>query len=329
MATYNSVIARGDAQALMPEAVSREIIAGIPQQSAIMQLGRKLPNMSRAQYRMPVLSSLIQAYFLTGNTLADRDTGLKQTSEAAWANKYIDAEELAVIVPIPQSVFDDQDYDLWSEIKPWIESAFGKAFDQAVLYGTNAPSSWPTNLVDAADAAGNGVALGAVGDLYDDILSEGGIMSQCETDGFMPNGCVCSLNMRGKLRGLRGDDGQPIFLATMTNNGAGAMQSEARYELAGCRCIFPLNGSVDAAQSLIVCGDFQQLVFAMRQDITYKVLTEAVIQDGNGAIVYNLAQQDMVALRAVMRLGWQVPNPINQVQPTEANRYPFSVLKPA
>jgi len=36
----------------------------------------------------------------------------------------------------------------------------------------------------------------------------------------------------------------------------------------------------------------------------------------------------MVALRAVMRLGWQVPNPINRLQTTEADRYPFAVLIP-
>jgi len=48
--------------------------------------------------------------------------------------------------------------------------------------------------------------------------------------------------------------------------------------------------------------------------------------DGAGNIIYNLAQQDMVALRAVMRLGFALPNPINRMNPTAATRYPFAVL---
>jgi hypothetical protein len=35
-------------------------------------------------------------------------------------------------------------------------------------------------------------------------------------------------------------------------------------------------------------GDWDQFVIGVRQDITMKVLTEAVIQDNTGAIVYNL-----------------------------------------
>ena len=40
-------------------------------------------------------------------------------------------------------------------------------------------------------------------------------------------------------------------------------------------------------------------------------------------------QNDMVALRAVMRLGWEIPNPINSVQKDKTKRCPFAVLKPA
>lgn len=312
---YDSQITRSDATALIPEEVSREIISGIPEFSAIMQLATKAPNMSRAQRRVPVLSALPTAYFVDG------DTGLKQTSEAAWTNKYFNAEELAVIIPISEAVLDDQDYDIWNEIKPRIMEAMGVAFDAAVMFGTNAPASWPTNLLTAATAAGNVVALGTGVDLYDDLLGENGVISTVEADGYMASGHIAAMSMRGKYRGLRDADGQPLFKTSM--------QDSTRYELDGSPIFFPRNGAVNAASALQFSGDFKQLVYAMRQDITYKVLDQAVIQDNTGAIVYNLAQQDMVALRAVIRLAWQMPNPVNRVNSTEATRYPIGVLTPA
>lgn len=312
---YNNKIDRTGAEALIPEEASREIIQGVPEYSAIMQLATKAPNMSRKQRRVPVLSTLPTAYFVDG------DTGLKQTTQMQWGNKYFNAEELAVIIPIPEAVLDDADYDIWAEVKPRIMEAFGVAFDAAVMFGTNAPASWPTNLLAAAKAAGNSVALGTGEDLYDDLLGEGGVISAVEEDGFMATGHVAAMGMRGKYRGLRDQQGQPLF-----KNG---MQNGTSYELDGAPIVFPKNGAFDATQALQFSGDFKQIMYAMRQDITYKILDQAVIQDNTGKIVYNLAQQDMVALRAVMRLAWQVPNPINRLSPDEAERYPVSVLTPA
>ncbi len=324
---YDSLISRSGATALMPEDVSREIIQGAVEQSAVLSLARRLPNMTQKQRRMPVLSSLPTAYFVDG------DTGLKQTSEVAWANKYIDAEELAVIVPIPEAVLDDADYDIWGEVQPRVAEAIGVAIDQAVLFGTNAPSAWPDDILTAATAASNVVdestQVAAGDDLYDIILGASGVVSLVEADGFMVNGHVAALTMRGKLRGLREKvydgsstiaGGAPLFTASM--------QGANQYMLDGSPIAFPRNGAINPATALLFSGDWSQVVYAIRQDITYKVLTEATLQDAAGNIVYNLAQQDMVALRAVMRLGWQVPNPINRVQQTEASRYPVAVLVP-
>lgn len=323
MATYDESIDRDGASALIPEEVSREILGEVAQASVVMQYGRKLPNMSRAQRRMPVWSSLPVAYFVDG------DTGLKQTTKGAWQNTYINAEELACIVVIPDAVSDDVDYDLWGEMRPAIVSAIGKAVDQAVLYGINAPASWPDPIKLGAEAAGHVVTAGDVGDLYDDLMGEGGVLSFIEEDGFMPNGHVAALSMRAKLRALREKDvdgnatGQPIFTSAKMADGATA------YALDGETMSFPRNGAIDPARSLLISGDWNQLVWAIRQDITYKVLTEAVITDDNGAVVLNLAQQDATALRVVTRLGWALPNPINLVNEDGDTRYPFAVYEPA
>jgi HK97 family phage major capsid protein len=323
---YNSIISRANAASLVPTVVANEILEHLPQMNPIMQLARRLPNMSTNQTRLPVVSALATAYFVSG------DTGLKQTSQMTWANTFVDAEELAVIVPIPQSVLDDASYDIWANVKPEVERAFSVAISQAVLYGTNIPASWTTDLGAAgiqalcASSAAHQISRAAFADDYEAILgiSAGGTLGMwaaIEADGYMPTGFISHVAGKAQLRNTRATGGELIFKSSV--------QDPSRWEIDGVPVYFPTDGSMSAtgaATAGAFVGQWDQLVYSMRQDITYKILTEAVIQDGTGAIVYNLAQQDMVALRAVMRLGFAVPNPINRMNGTAATRIPFSML---
>lgn len=308
----NSLIDRTDASALIPEDAARDIIQAVTETSAVMRLARRRPNMTRKQQRLPVKSTLPTAYFVTG------DTGLKQTTEMAWDNVYLNAEELAVIVPMPESVLDDSDYDIAAQIKPDLVEAMGIAIDAAVLFGTNKPSTWPTAIRTAAVSAGNNVALGTGADLFDDVLGESGVFGKVEADGYRVNGDVAALSMMAKLRGLRDSNGVPIFMNDM--------KDASDYRLAGTPILFPMNGGFDTSATYMVSGDWDQLIYSIRQDITYSVADQAVITDNAGNIVYNLFQQDMVAIRAVMRIAFAVPNPINRINTSSSTRYPFGVL---
>ena len=115
--------------------------------------------MSRKQKRLPILDRKPLAYWVNG------DTGLKQTTDLKWDNIYLNAEELAVLVPISDMVADDADYDLWGLVKPQVTEAIGAAVDAAVLFGTNKPTLWPDGVLVAATAAGNTVT-GAVASAY-------------------------------------------------------------------------------------------------------------------------------------------------------------------
>ena len=322
MSTY---IPRRGAEALMPEEYQREIIQEVSQESIIMSLGYRAANMSRNQRRLPVLSVLPTAYFTNPGSGDTGDLSWKQTTKLMWANKYLDVEELNVIVAIPEAVLADADYDIWGEAKPKLLEAYGYAIDQAILYGLNAPAVWPKNIVAQCQAVGNYVTLPQDNskDLYDVILGEDGLVAKVEEDGFMVNGHVSSFTMRGKLRGLRASDNMPIFKPLQKEG----MQGSTVYSLDGEPMYFPKNGCIIPDRSLIICGDWTKLMYAIRQDITWKILDQAVIQDpSTGEIVYNLAQQNMVALRSCMRIAWQVPNPLNRVNQDNATRYPFSVL---
>ena len=302
MATYDKIINRTGAEALIPEQVSAQIIQELPTQSVFLRLANRMPNMTSKQLKMPVMSGNVTASFVTG------DTGMKQTSNLTWEHVYITAEELAVIVPIPEAVLDDADYDIWGEARPRIVEAFGRAIDAAAFHGTNKPDSWPTGLVPGAIAAGNYTTIG-LDNLYQAINGEGGVIAKVEDQNIPVTAYVGALPLRAKLRGAVDRNGQPIFRTAYSNGAAGSMV----YELNGTNIEFPTNGSFDADEALLLAGNFSYVRYAIRQDITFKILDQATISDDTGKVILNLAQQDCVALRAVMRLGWALPKPVNMV----------------
>lgn len=297
-----AIVDRQKAEALIEEQLVRSIVQGKTEGSTFLQLARRLPNMTSKQTRIPVLDMLPMAYWVNG------DTGMKQTTEAAWDNVYLVAGELAVIVPFPDAVLDDASFDIMGEIQPRITEAIYKAVDSAIIFGTNKPAEWQNDIITLARNAGNNVSPGSSPDYYELLMGEDGVIAKVEEDGYMPNGSIAAMSMRSKLRGIRTTEGALIFTSSM--------QGATPYALDGEPMYFPRNGSFDTTKAQLIIGDWQQAVYAIRQDITVKILTEGVIQDPTTkAIVYNLAQQDMTAIRVVFRMGWATPNPISAFNP--------------
>lgn len=309
-----NIVNRTDLSGLIPEPVTREIIQGVTEGSAVLQMGRRLPNMTSKTQTMNVLDMLPTAYFVNG------DTGMKQTTKMKWDKKKIYAEEIAVIVPIPEAVLDDADYDIWGEVRPRLVEAFGKVIDGAILFGTNKPTSWRDSVLETCTKAGSVVA--ATPYIYDDLLAEGGVIAKVEESGYLVNGIMSAIQMRAKLRGLKDLNGNPIFKTDM--------QGATPYALDGSPMYFPRNGAFDTTKALMFAGDWSELVYSIRQDITFKIFDQGVVQDpSDNSIVYNLMQNDMVALRAVMRLGWEIPNPKTAYNDTLSKYCPFAVYAPA
>ena len=291
---------RQDAEAIIREQVVSTIFQDAPKQSVFMSLARKLPNMTSNQTRMRVLDILPTAYWVNG------DTGMKQTTKQAWDNVYINAAELAVIVPIPEAVLNDAEFDIFGEVTPRVNEAIGQRVDSAIIFGDNRPVEWPNDIITMARQAGNNVPVGSSPDYYDLLLGENGVISKIEEDGYMSTGIISSMKMRSKLRGIRSSSGSLIFKSDM--------QGSTQYSLDGAPMHFPRNGSFNDRIAQLIVGDFQQAVYSIRQDVTVKILDQGVIQDPvTKEIVYNLAQQDMVALRIVFRMGWALPNPATRM----------------
>ena len=295
-------ITRTDVDSLIETQVANEIFEGVIKDSKALSMFRRLPNMTSDKTKLRVLDSLPVAYFVDEST----SNGRKNTTKMAWDKKFINAAELAVIVPIKENVLNDASIDIWSEVRPRIVEAFAKKIDNAMFFGVDKPTDWRKGLVPSVIDAGAEVT--ETGKLYSDIND---VMTKVEESGYEVNGILGGVGLKGKFRMMTDTTGQPLNTT----------------EIGSIKRAFMDNGVWDKSKSTLIAGDFSQAVYAIIQDVTYKILDQAVIQDTDGSILYNLAQDDMVALRVVMRLGWEIPNPVNALNETEA-RFPFASLKP-
>ena len=297
-------IVRNDVDALIETQVASELFEGTIRQSKALSLFKRLPNATSDKTKIRVLDTLPIAYFVDETT----NNGRKNITKVAWDKKFINIAELAVIVPIKENLLNDTSIDIWAQVKPRLEEAFARKIDDAMFFGVDKPTEWRAGLIPSIISVGAAVEETSAG-LYSDIND---VMTKVEESGYNVNGILGGVGLKGKFRMMLDTTGQPLNTT----------------EIGSVRREFMDNGVWDKETATLIAGDFSQAVYQMRQDITYKVLDQAVIQDpSDGSIMYNLAQEDMVALRVVMRLGWEIPNPVNAENET-SSRFPFAALVP-
>ncbi len=314
MPTYNNIISRTDAAGLIPEEVSNDFLKYAAAESAALSYFPRV-TLGRAQTRLPVMSALPTAYWVDG------DTGLKQTTEVNWSSKYLNVEEIACIVPIPENVLDDVDYDLWDAIRPLVTEAIGRTLDAAIFFGTNAPASFPTAVYTALDAAANDVTESSTASTGGFMSSVDAALTALEADGYEADLALAATSFKGLLRSARDTTGQRLDMGRI---GADLKSIDGMPVVYPMRGLWPTAGSSASPRAIFLQRN--QFVLGVRKDITMKILTEGVIQGNDGSIIYNLAQQDMVAARFTFRAGWQVANTINRDQETEGSRYPAASI---
>jgi HK97 family phage major capsid protein len=311
-------------QILIPDQYALEIIQNTVEQSAVLGLCRSV-NMGTGTLKMPVLAALP-----SGGWVTPRDVGQKKLTSAQWSNVVLTAEELAGILIVPESVINDAAWDIFGELKPRMAEHFGALIDLAVLFGVDdtgaaVPATFPTGGVIAhATAAGNTVLQGHIAgppaqDIAGDISE---VMATVEDDGFEVDGWVARTQIKARLRGLRTTQNALLFQPSL--------QAATPDTLYGLPMRYARNGGWDSDDpAQLVVGDWDNAIIGLRQDITFKVMTEATFTDGAGAVVVSLAETDQVALRVVMRVGFAIANPITQLNPDGTTRSPFGVLHTA
>lgn len=304
---------------VLPDPVAADVIEAALVSSIALSSFRRVP-MPAGTLRLPVLSALPQAYFLDPGA-SQGDTTFKKTSHAEWAKKTLVAEELAVIVPIPEVILEDSGFDVWGEVTPLLAQAVGQAIDAATIFGVEAPSSFDS-IIPGAVAASNttvkGTASQATGGLAEDFNN---LFGQVEDSGFDVSMIGSARTFRASLRGARDTTGQKLL--DMSPNGDSVLGIPVTYGAPG---LWAPNGAGEGNAAYAIAGDATKAIVGIRRDMTYKLLDQAVLQNTDGTIGYNLPQQDMVALRLVMRLGFVVASPVSYEKQTYGDAFPFAVM---
>ena len=317
MAGFNDLITRTDVP--IPTEEVGELLKVMPEESVLLKRARRQP-MSTKTVKQNIMTTFPDAYWVDG------DTGLKQTTKQSFSQPTMTAEELAVIAVVPDAVIDDSSLPIWETLRPYLAEAIGKKVDQAAIYGIDKPTSWPLALVPGAIAAGvitpgNLAATPAdqrkdVGQLVADLG-----LKMARSAGANISGLIAQAGTSWELDRIRDADRRPIY-----DGVAGALRGVPFDELKNGA--WSDVGTGDTAVPLIGV-DWSQIYIGIRQDITVKMLDQAVISDAAGKVIFNLAQQDATALRVVFRVGYQAIMPVNHQQTDAAKRFPAGVIRGA
>lgn len=268
----------------VPTEVSGEIMKDVARGSSVLRLSKVEP-MTSDKKKFSIMTEGAGAYWVG-------ETERIQTSTASWIFPEMEAKKLAVIIPVTREKLNDSTINVFEEIKPTIAEAFYNAIDAACLFGTNSP--FAKSIFGVADGAGNKIALetNGIGKLDLDVSD---VMALVEEEGHDINGFVGHYGLKNSLRKLRDANGNALFVP-------GVGQSE----LYSNPIEFSRNGAFDKAKAELIAGNFNYSLVGIRENIEYEILKEATLQsvtmaDGKPL---SLAENDMVAIKATMRLGF-------------------------
>ncbi len=270
----------------IPTAVASNIIADVTRGSAVMSLAKTVP-MTTPEKVVPVMTAGAGAYWVG-------EAEKISTSTAAWIYPKLTVKKLGVIIPVTNEALRYPTIDAFAEIRPTIAEAFAVAFDKAALFGTASPYGAGKSIHERAVAAGNEFTFGSVVDqqLGGDIAD---LMALIEADGYDVNAFAAPIGMKNSLRKAKDDNGNAVFRD---------ITKDAPAELYGQPLAYVRNGAWDAAKSKAFAGNFDYCLVGVLQNIEYKISEDATLGTGETAI--NLFEQDMVALRATMQIGFLV-----------------------
>lgn len=268
----------------VPEEIAQEIVKDVARGSSILRRSKTV-SMTSDRKKVPVMADGVGAYWVgEGKRI--------KTSKPQWIFPELEAKKLAVIIPVTKEKLEDSTFDVFGELKEAIAEAFYTAIDAAALFGTDSP--FETNIVKSATDEGNIVVRGTNADLS---LDASDTMALVEDASLDVNGFAAHYGIKNDLRKLRDANGNALFVPETDQN-----------EFYSNPIDFSRNGAWDKSKADLIAGDWTKSLVGVRDGIEYEILKEATLQDtlDEDGKPISLAEQDLIAIKATMRLGYLV-----------------------
>lgn len=269
-------------QGFVPVQQAAEIMKDIARGSSILRLSKVEPMESDTK-KFPVMTDGPGAYWVGE---AERI----KTSEAKWIFPEMHAKKIAVIIPVTKEKLNDTTINVFQELKPAIAEAFYKTIDAACLFGTNSP--FAKNILKSATDVGNIIEDGTSSSLDLDVSD---VMALIEDSGLDVNGFAAHNGVKNRLRKLRDANGNQLFVN-------GVDQKEFYNE----PIEFSRNAAWDKTKAELIAADWSKSLVGLREGLEFEVLKEATLQGtlGEDGKPISLAEQDLIGIKATMRLGF-------------------------
>lgn len=258
----------------VPLEISKEVIKNVINQASILKVC-KMESMGSDKKTIPHLVD-------TGSATWVKEGESIGTTIPAFEYPQLKACKLGVIIPITNEKINDSVSSVMEEVKQAMADAFATAIDKACIFGIDSP--FDTNLI-AAIGTQKIVSSGAC----DDDISN--CMGLVEDNKYNCSDILMGLSQKKVIR---------ILANASTNKGAISLNSVFETPIEYVR-------DWDDTKAISITGDFSKAIIGTREDIEYKVLDQATIVSGDETI--NLAQRDMIAIKATMRMGFVVVEP--------------------
>lgn len=266
----------------VPTEQAAGIMKDVARGSSILRLSKVEP-MKSDKKKFSIMTDGPGAYWVG-------ETERIQTSTAQWIFPEMEAKKLGVIIPVTKEKLNDPTINVFGELRPAIAEAFYKAIDAACLFGTNSP--FTKSILSVADGIDNEIVDGTAASLDLDVSD---LMALIEDGGLDVNGFTAHYGIKNRLRKLRDSNGNQLFV-----NGVD------QKEFYNNPIEFVRNGAWDKTKAELIAGNWNYSLVGIRAGIEYEILKEATLHTvtmGDGKPLA-LAEQDMVAIKATMRIGF-------------------------